>query len=205
MKLYFKLLNGDLLTVTIPYAPKHLTIKKLRLLLLDQYPTIVPHRLTYVLRIFYEKMEKNGDVSYVELSNEIVPYLTDEETLFLVINEPQPIVVYEKRDGVENTPWYVEMGNPKNNGPYHELYQYIDDDDLEKMYMEDLSKPQLVIDYDTLRYHFDPDDADMMNINFYDEESLDEFVCQRLNLSFKPPGIVEYDPTGKRLMDYYSL
>jgi hypothetical protein len=125
--------------------------------------------------------------------------------LFLLVNEPKTIVVYEKRDKNEATPWYVEIGNIKNNGPYSQLHLYIDEDDLEKMYSEDLKKPQLVIDYDTLRYHFEPDDVDMLSVNFYDEESLDEFVCKRLYLSFMPPSVDDYDPDGSRLSDYYRL
>jgi hypothetical protein len=205
MKLYVKLLTGDLLTLDIPYAAKHLTVKKLRLLLLDQYPSYFQHRFTYLLHLFYEKLNKNGDLSYMPLSDEISPYLTDGEILSLVVNEPKPIVLYEKRDGNENTPWYVEIGNVENNGPYSQLHLYIDDDDLEKMYSEDLKNPQLVIDYDTLRYHFEPDDVDMLSVNFYDEESLDEFVCKRLYLSFMPPGVDDYDPTGERLKDYYMF
>jgi len=175
--IYVKLISGDLLKVSTTHS---LRTDALSIELMDKFEESFKTANRFSFH-FFRRIQTNEEINYVEVKKD--EYILIGETVDLIVNLPSHILVYCNRE--YDIPWYKEIDGNKE-GPLDDLYHYFTEDEMFQMCVpECVETPQIIVDYDSLRYHFEPKGAPEWVFS-------NESVLYHLNFSFNPPSLDDY-------------
>jgi len=178
-KIYVKRLTGEILDI---YTDNDLTIESLSNELMLQHSNTFKTQYKFLFH-FYRRSEKDGDIEYTELL--LRDKVKQGEVIDLIVNLPSHILIY--CDQKHNLPWYKEIKGQRE-GPFEELFSFFTEEELEELCNPySIENQQLIIDYDSLRYYFEPSESDPPEYVF-----TNEFVTDNLRIKFLPPSLDDY-------------
>lgn len=168
---HIKLLSGDILALDI--ESRQISVLSLTTTVIKAYPSLFKNTPRYCFHWFREENELD-----------FLDKVYEGDFVAVFINPISHIFVYRG----DNGSILFKDTNGSRSGEFKDLFIFFGEDELERLnntyYVE---QPQLVIDYDSLLYMFEPSEDDSPEYVF-----TREFVLDRLGLSFTPPSVEDY-------------